>query len=312
MLRQIEWRLPNRSIVKSGVLPVNASLFLKICFSFSTSWKDLFWCTNDPNIDICIFCKRWSLILECFFPVSILKRYPIPENGLRNARYLKIVLFAFFVVINLLLHLLTFYCIIVTIRFRLIKSTGRHLPPKVYINSNDFLPERSYSVRKITSTFGLSSGVAQQNSEHVGKKWKSDWLILSSGKYSWFTIGRIYWKRNQTAIEVSDNPRVWLKTDNYILTVKEKKILLSDTEWLNDNIMDATQKLICKALGRLESCQSVLNCQKRGTLFFSISEEHIKRMHNGAKHWFISLALTIVVKYAIVCIRIWPRLSKVV
>ena len=31
--------------------------------------------------------------------------------------------------------------------------------------------------------------------------------------------------------------------------VKEKKILLSDTEWLNDNIMNTVQKLICKALG---------------------------------------------------------------
>ena len=31
--------------------------------------------TNDPNVNICIFCKRWSLILGCFFPVSILKDF---------------------------------------------------------------------------------------------------------------------------------------------------------------------------------------------------------------------------------------------
>ena len=48
--------------------------------------------------------------------------------------------------------------------------------PKVYINTNDFLPEPWCSVkikailRKITSTFGLSSGVAQEMSEHVEKK----------------------------------------------------------------------------------------------------------------------------------------------
>ena len=43
---------------------------------------------------------------------------------------------------------------------------------------------------------------------------------------------------------------------------KRKKIF-SDTEWLNDNIMDAGQRLICKALGRLESYQS-----KEGDPFF--------------------------------------------
>ena len=60
---------------------------------------------------------------------------------------------------------------------RLIKKTGRHLLTKVYINPNDFLPEPSnngkikVNVRKITSTFTLSSGVARQISEHVAKKW---------------------------------------------------------------------------------------------------------------------------------------------
>ena len=76
----------------------------------------------------------------------------------------------------------------------------------------------------------LVKRVAQQISEHVEKKWKSAWLILLSEEYSWFTIDCIYWKRNQTLVEVSDNPRVWLETDNYILTVKEKKILLSYVE----------------------------------------------------------------------------------
>ena len=52
---------------------------------------------------------------------------------------------------------------------------------------------------------------------------------------------------------------------------------------------DSSQwKLICKALGRLESHQLVLNWQKRGTPFSNISEEHIQLMHNGANHWLIS------------------------
>ena len=123
------------------------------------------------------------------------------------------------------LLLLNIYCIIVTMRFRLIKNTGRHLLPKVYINPNDFLSEPSYSgkikvsVRKITSTFSLSSGVAQQISEHVGK---------NGNRLGWF-----YHRK------VSDDPNVWLETENYILTVREKKILLSDTDWLNDSKMDA-------------------------------------------------------------------------
>ena len=72
MLRQIEWRLQNGPITKGGVLPVTTVFFWKICFSFRTL-KELVWCTNDPNINICIFRRRWSLILGCFFPVSILK-----------------------------------------------------------------------------------------------------------------------------------------------------------------------------------------------------------------------------------------------
>ena len=46
--------------------------FQKIRFSFRTSQKELIWCTNDPNVHMCIFLKRWSLILEFSFHVSIL------------------------------------------------------------------------------------------------------------------------------------------------------------------------------------------------------------------------------------------------
>ena len=103
------------------------------------------------------------------------KRCPIPEN--------------YSICILFYLLLLNLYYIIVTIRFRLIKDTDRHLLSKVYINYNDFLPEPScsgkikVSVRKINSAFGLSSGVAQQIPEHLGKRRKSAWLI-----YHWNNI----------------------------------------------------------------------------------------------------------------------------
>ena len=60
-------------ITKGGVLSVTALFLWKICFSFRTSWKELIWSTNDSNVYICIFRKRWSLTLRCYFPVSILK-----------------------------------------------------------------------------------------------------------------------------------------------------------------------------------------------------------------------------------------------
>ena len=179
------------------------------------------------------------------------------------------------------------YYIIVTTRFRLIKNTIRHLLPKGYINPNDFLPEPSYSgkiklrVRKVTATFGLLNCATQQISELVTKKKKVE-------------IGNIFGSRSIViigkAIEILDDPKVWLETDNYILTVKEKKILLSNTEWRNDNIMDVAQKLFCKAIGRLESYQLVLNWQKRETSFFNISEEHIQLIQNGANDWLMSFS----------------------
>ena len=60
----------------------------------------------------------------------------------------------------------------------------RSVLPKVYINLNVFPPELSYSGKikvslgKITSTFGLSSGAAQQNFWNVGMKSKLAWLIV--------------------------------------------------------------------------------------------------------------------------------------
>ena len=90
----------------------------------------------------------------------------------------------------------------------------------------------------------------------------------------------------------SNSSKVWLRTVDYLLTEKEKNILLSDSEWFNDNIMDAAQKLISKALrSSLESYQSVLNWQKKGTPFFEFAEEHIQLMHDGVNHWLLSFNL---------------------
>ena len=73
ILRQIELWLQNGPTTKNGVLPVTTIFFWKFCFSLRTSYKELICCTNNPNTHICNFCKRWSFIWRCFFPVSILK-----------------------------------------------------------------------------------------------------------------------------------------------------------------------------------------------------------------------------------------------
>ena len=60
--------------LKNVVLPVTALLFSKFCFSLITSYKELIWCTNDPDVYIPPLGKRWTFIWRCFFPVSNLKR----------------------------------------------------------------------------------------------------------------------------------------------------------------------------------------------------------------------------------------------
>ena len=54
--------IKNRPITKNGVLAVTTSIFWKFCFSLRTSYKELIWCTNDPNAYICTFCKHLNFI----------------------------------------------------------------------------------------------------------------------------------------------------------------------------------------------------------------------------------------------------------
>ena len=55
--------------------------------------------------------------------------------------------------------------------------------------------------------------------------------------------------------------------------------------------MDAGQKLICKALGDLESYQSVLNCQKQDeSPYIPVSDDHIQLLHDGGCHWLLAFS----------------------
>lgn len=57
---------------------------------------------------------------------------------------------------------------------------------------------------------------------------------------------------------------------------------------MNDSLMDAAQKLICKAIGDIDSYQSVLNSQKRKVPYYPTGNEHLQLLHDGVNHWLLS------------------------
>ena len=50
---------------------------------------------------------------------------------------------------------------------------------------------------------------------------------------------------------IDARPDEWLHNRIYILTQKDKEVLLSKDDWLNDQLMDAAQKVICEELEHL-------------------------------------------------------------
>ena len=69
------------------------------------------------------------------------------------------------------------------------------------------------------------------------------------------------------------------------LLENDRKILESKDGWLNDNLLDAVQQLICKAFGSLETYQSLLNCQKKVSTYFPDFGHLIQSLHDGNCHW---------------------------
>ena len=155
------------------------------------------------------------------------------------------------------------------------------------------------SVRKITAAFGSASGVAIDIAQYADSNWRSAWLILSPQEYSWFIIDRVYWRKQIKAqvIKVPDDSQdqkmvteaaTWIKSNDYHLKYSDRGILLNESAWLKDNLMDSAQKLICKSLGDLASWWSVFNWQRRGTPFHKVGKEHIQLIHDGINHWLSS------------------------
>ena len=166
----------------------------------------------------------------------------------------------------------------------MIEFSGKRFLSRLYIHPIDALPKSTFngkikiSVPKITAAFGSASDVAIDIAQYADRNWRSAWLILSPQEYSWFIIDRVY-RRKQIkpqVIKVPDDSQnqkmvteaaTWVTNNVYHLKYSDRKILLSESAWLNDNLMDSAQKIICKSLGNLASCQSALNWQRRGTPF---------------------------------------------
>ena len=191
-------------------------------------------------------------------------------------------------------------------RFRsIIKEKQNDILPRVYLNFYDNVLERlprrgnkiKVSVNKLSRHFGPNSGAIDDVSKAIGNKnWRSAWLLIEKRKYSWFVIDRIFWKEKKkvNTIQESDmvidaHPDEWLHNRMYILTQKDKEVLLSKDEWLNDQLMDAVQKLICEEIGTPFTFQTVLNSQEKDVdPYRALYEEHIQLLHDGRNHWILS------------------------
>ena len=151
--------------------------------------------------------------------------------------------------------------------------------PRVYLDFYDNVLERlprrgnkiKVSVNKLSRHFGPNSGAIDDVSKAIGNKnWRSAWLLIEKRKYSWFVIDRVFWKEKIRVNTIQESDMVidanldeWLHNRMYILTQKDKEVLLSKDEWLNDQLMDAAQKLICEEIETPFTFQTVLNSLKK-------------------------------------------------
>ena len=102
---------------------------------------------------------------------------------------------------------------------------------------------------------------------------------------------RIFWKTKSNESSNSERiPVTWINNELYELKESDKEILEGSNCWLNDNLVDAGQKLICKTLDNLETYQSVLNCQKKQQTYFPVSDDHIQLLQDGNCHWLLAFS----------------------
>ena len=119
----------------------------------------------------------------------------------------------------------------------------KHLREGVFESWSRWHNKSKVSVQKILKIFGNLSFL-----NYCDRKWKLAWLVIIPKKHSWYVVERYYWKSSAKVIPVEgENIKVyWLEDNLYYLPTEDKQILLSPTAWLNNNIADAAQELICE------------------------------------------------------------------
>ena len=60
-----------------------------------------------------------------------------------------------------------------------------------------------------------------------------------------------------------ENIVFWLQNEFYYLKNEDKNILMTKDAWPNDGVMDAAQKLICKALSKKWQASSQFSTHKK-------------------------------------------------
>ena len=88
------------------------------------------------------------------------------------------------------------------------------------------------------------------------------------------------------------NLALWLQNEFYYLQSEYKNILMTIHAWLSYRIKDAAQKIIWKALSKMDSFLSVLYSKKNTHYsnypFRAVNNEHIQLLHDGINHWILS------------------------
>ena len=90
---------------------------------------------------------------------------------------------------------------------------------------------------------------------------------------------------NPTSRKKSKAPKTWVQNNLYSLSVAAKERILSPTDWLTDDIIEASQCLIQENNPLVEGLQPPYLGQ---TCSFTIETgKYIQVVHNGADHWLV-------------------------
>ena len=119
-------------------------------------------------------------------------------------------------------------------------------------------------------------------------------------------FGKLIFSNNQISDLLDEiTEESWLNNEMYSLKKEDQHILLSKDAWLNDRIMDAAQKLICKEIGNELSYKSVLNFQNKVVdPFHPVSQGHLKLLMTEPIIGFSHFGPKDVYKYVIAFVQV--------